>query len=326
MKVLVTGANGFLGSWLTKRLLAEGHQVNALIRKNSDLSELENTKPNYIYGDVTDALSLQEACKNMDTVFHLAGVVAYKKSERPTMDKVNVQGTANVIAACETLKVPQLLHLSSVVAIGAMTKPQVMTEQMPYNIGHLNLGYFETKHQAELLVRTAAQENRIHAICVNPSTIYGFGDAKKGSRKTQVKVAQGRFPFYTSGGVNVVAVEDVIEGILLALKNGKNGERYILSSENMSIKDLFTKIAGFAGVPAPKIQIPNWALHGLGMLGDVSEKAGISLGLSRENAYTATLFHWFDCKKAKEELGFTPTSSDRAIENSVKWMKDHKYI
>lgn len=326
MKVVVTGANGFLGAWLVKRLLAEGHDTYALVRKNSDLSELEGLKPNYIYGDVTDKDSLTISFKNMEIVFHLAGVVAYKKSDRPLMDRVNVQGTKNVVAVCEELKIPQLLHVSSVAAIGASFKPAVLTEVSAYAISHLNLGYFETKKQAEEIVVQAVKDQRINAICVNPATIYGFGDAKKGSRKTQVKVARHEFPFYTSGGVNVVAVEDVIEGILLALKNGKNGERYILANENLTIKNLFTKIANFAGVKPPAIYMPNWALHGIGFAGDILEKLNINLGVSQENAYTATMFHWFDSTKAQNELNFKPTSSERAIENSVRWMKDHGYL
>jgi dihydroflavonol-4-reductase len=326
MKVLVTGANGFLGAWLTRRLLNEGHEVSALVRKNSDLSELENTKPQYLYGDVTDKDSLKIAFKNKDIIFHLAGVVAYKASDRPLMNRVNVEGTKNVVDVCAELKTPQLLHTSSVVAIGASFKPEALTEKSEYNISHLNLGYFETKKMAEDIVVEAVKNKLINAICVNPATIYGFGDAKKGSRKTQVKVARGDFPFYTSGGINVVAVEDVIDGILLALKNGKNGERYILANENMTIKDLFTKIAAFAGVKAPKIYMPDWALHAIGATGDVLEKAGINIGVSSENAYTATMYHWFDSTRARSELGFKPTSADTALENSVRWMKDNGYL
>ncbi len=326
MKTLVTGANGFLGSWLTKRLLAEGHSVDAMVRKDSDLSELNGAQPNYVFGDVTDFQSLKSCFKGNDIIFHLAGVVAYKKSMRPLMDKVNVGGTQNVVNACAELQIPQLIHLSSVVTIGSTPKPEVLNEQSPYTIGNLNLGYFETKRIAEEIVLQAASKNKIQAICVNPSTIYGFGDAKKESRKNQVKVAQKKMPFYTSGGVNVVAVEDVIEGILLALKHGKNGERYILSSENMTIKELFNKISYFAQVKSPQIKMPDWALHGLGNLGDVLTKYNISIGLSQENAYTATRFHWFDCAKAKADLGFKPTPADAAIEKSVRWMKENKYI
>lgn len=328
MNVIVTGANGFLGAWLTRRLLAEGHAVTALVRKNSDLAELEEgrLKPHYAYGDVTDKESLKNAFKNKEIVFHLAGVVAYRASDRPLMNQVNIEGTRNVVNLCEELQIPQLLHASSVVAVGASFKPEILTEKSEYTLSNLNLGYFETKKTAEEIVISSAQNKRIRAICVNPATVYGFGDAKKGSRKTQVKVARQEFPFYTSGGINVVAVEDVIDGILLAIKHGKNAERYILANENMAIKNLFLKIANFAGVKPPSIYMPNWALHSLGFAGDHLEKIGINLGVSQENAYTATLFNWFDSTKARTDLGFKTTSADKAIENSVRWMKDHGYL
>lgn len=326
MKVLVTGANGFLGAWLTGRLLSEGHQVTALVRKNSDLSELGDKKPEFHFGDVTDKESLKQAFRGQDIIFHLAGVVAYKKSARPLLNKVNVEGTENVVEVCAEYKIPQLIHVSSVVAIGASFKPKVLNEDSAYNISHLNLGYFETKKRAEEIVLKAAHEKRINAVCVNPATTYGFGDAKKGSRKTQVKVARHEFPFYTSGGINVIAVEDVIEGILLAVKYGRNGERYILANENMTIKELFTKISGFAGVKPPTIYMPNPILHSIGIAGDFLEKFNVNIGMSRENYYTATMFHWFDCGKASKELNFKPTSADKALENSVRWMKDHGYL
>lgn len=326
MKVIVTGANGFLGAWLTKRLIAEGHETYALVRKNSDLTELEGCTPNYVYGDVTDKSSLREAFKDKDIVFHLAGVVAYKKSDRPLMEKVNVQGTQNVVDACYEVGVPQLLHVSSVVAIGASFKPQALNEDSTYNIKSLDLGYFETKRLAEEIVLQAVTQGKIRAVCVNPSTIYGFGDAKKGSRKTQVKVANESFPFYTSGGVSIVAVEDVIEGILLALKHGRNGERYILSGENITIKELFQKIATCAGVKPPQVYLPNWLLHIIGFIGDAMTSMGLKAGVSRENAYTATMFHWFDSSKAQQELGFKPRPADEAIANSVRWMKDNGFI
>lgn len=326
MKVLVTGANGFLGALLTKRLLQEGHQVKALVRKSSDLSELENVKPEFVYGDVTDQKSLMENFKNQDVIFHLAGYIAYKKSERPLLDKVNIEGTRNVVEACALLNIPKLLHMSSVAAVGSSFSPIVLNEDSPFTIHDLNLGYFETKRKAEEIVIAEAKKNRIHAVCVNPSTIYGFGDARKGSRSNQIKVAREKLGFYTSGGVNVVAAEDVLDGILLALNKGKNAERYILSCENMTIKVLFEKIAKAAGVKPPHVKMPNWVVHALGIMGDSASSMGLKIGLGRERSYTATMFHWFDCQKAKNELGYSPRSADIAIENSVRWMRDNGYL
>lgn len=323
-KVLVTGANGFLGAWLTQRLVEEGHEVFCLVRPTSDLTEIKHLKIQYKHGDVTNAESVGQACQGMDSVFHLAGLVAYKKSDRPQMDLVNVQGTQNVVDACVKSKVRRLVHLSSVVAVGAGFHPQqILNENSPYNIGHLNLGYFETKHQAEQIVKNAVQQNQLDSVMLNPSTIYGPADAKKGSRKSQVKVAQGKLKFYTSGGVSVVAVEDVVQGIISAWKKGRSGERYILSGENLLIKDLFKMIAELAGRPAPPFLMPGFALHTIGTLGDWASTVGLPAPLSRENAWTATLYHWFDHQKAKNELGFNPQSAKIALSQSVEWMRQN---
>jgi dihydroflavonol-4-reductase len=324
MKVLVTGANGFLGSWLTRELANQGYDVYALVRPKSDLSELKGVNCKYLHGDVTDVHSLLEAFKGIDTVFHLAGVVAYKKSDRAQMERVNVQGTQNVVEVCREHKVRKLVYLSSVVAVGAgFTPDQVMNENSEFNIHHLDLGYFETKHEAEKIVKKACDRGEIDAVMLNPSTIYGAGDAKKGSRKMQIKVAQGKLKFYTSGGVNVVAAEDVVQGIISAWKKGRTGERYILSGENMLIKDLFQMIAEEAGVNPPHKLMPDSVLHVVGVIGDTMEKVGLKGPLSRENAYTATMYHWFDNAKAKQELDFNPRPARQAIHNSVQWMRDH---
>lgn len=326
MKVLVTGANGFLGSWLTRRLIELGHDVSIIARSSSDLSELDGLEYKKLIGDVTDLPSLEKAFRGQDTIFHLAGVIAYKAADRPLMEKANVQGTANVVSAMKNASVHDLVYLSSVVAIGAgFSQHEVLNENSPYNIHHLNLGYFETKHEAEKIVK-AATGHELRSVILNPSTIYGAGDAKKGSRKMQIKVARHELPFYTPGGVNVVAVEDVIDGLLAAWKKGRSGERYILAGDNLLIKDLFAQIAEAAGVPAPQIQMPSFLLHGLGFLGDQAAHLGLKAPFSGENAWTSTLFHWFDNSKAKAELGFQPRPSAEAIRQSVQWMREKGYL
>jgi len=324
MKVLVTGANGFLGSWLTRALANADHEVFALVREGSDLSELQGVSCHYLYGDVTDLESLYKSFVGMDAVFHLAGLVAYKKSDRKKMESVNVGGTANVIAACLSKNVKRLIYVSSVTAIGASFGPNaILNEESPYNIQNLDLGYFETKHKAEILVKQACVKNNLDCVILNPSTIYGPGDAKKSSRNTQVKVAQGKFKFYTSGGVSIVAIEDVVTAIISAWRVGRTGERYILSGENISIQNLFEIIATEAGVPSPKIKIPNFVLFALGRAGAALERFGFKSSLSTENAWTATMYHWFDNSKAKKELGFRPRPARDAIKGSVLWMKNN---
>lgn len=326
-KVLVTGANGFLGSWLTQRLIDEGHETLCLVRKTSDLSELEGVPCKYVYGDITDINSLRENLNGFDTVFHVAGLIGYSPFERERMFKVNVDGTQNVIDVCIEKNVRKLVHISSVAAIGAsFSKDTILNENSPYNIAHLRLGYFDSKHEGEMRVEKACREKKLDAVILNPSTIYGSGDARKGSRSTQVKVAQGKFKIYPPGGANVVAIEDVVQGILSAWTIGKTGERYILASENLLIKEVFDIIAEIAGTKPPSIGLPSWLIHSLAKPGDMLTKAGKKFPINSETAWTTTLYHWFDSAKAQRELNLKFKPAKFALENSVRWMIDNGIV
>lgn len=324
MKVVVTGANGFLGSWVVRALGELGCDVHALVRPTSDLSELTGAKFTAVFGDVTDRESLDRAFEETDTVFHLAGVVSYLKSDRSLLEKVNVDGARNVVEAVRAMKVRRLVHLSSVTAIGAgFTPDQVLNEESEYNLAHWNIGYFETKRRGELIVREAAARGEIDAVILNPSAIYGRGDALKGSRDTQVKVAQGRFPFYTSGGLGVLAIEDAVSGILAGWKQGRSGERYILAGENLTIRRLFEEIARISGVQPPRFRMPDSLLFGLGLWGDFKLRLGLKSSFSLDKARAAVVYNWFDSSKARRELGFNPRPASEALKASVEWMREH---
>ena len=323
MKTLVTGSTGFLGHWLATRLLEEGHEVTLLVRNPNKLADSLKKAHHIAVGDINDNLALEKSFANQDMVFHLAGLIAYKRSERAAMEKVNVAGTQNVVDACLKVGVGRLVHMSSVSAIGAsFDGKNLLNENSEYNIKHLDLGYFETKRKAEEVVKEAFRNRNLNTVILNPSNIYGAGDAEKGSRKTQIKVAKGKFPFYPVGGCSVITVEDTVEATLQAAKVGRNGERYILAGENITIQQLFEKIARAGGVEPPKIRLTRFMALQLGHLGDLMERVGLKGPISTENAWASTLFHWFDHSKAKKELNFNPKPADVAIENSVRWMRE----
>jgi dihydroflavonol-4-reductase len=323
----VTGATGFLGQWLTRRLLDEGFEVRVLVRSRAKLEDLDGLKLDVAEGDVTNLASLESACKSVDGVFHLAGLIAYSKAQRSAMEEVNVQGTKNVIAAIQKNGSARMLHLSSVTAIGAgFTPTQILNEESKYNIKHLNLGYFETKRDAEIAVFDQVRAGKLDALAINPSTIYGPGDAKKGSRGAQLKVARGKLPFYTPGGVNVVHVDDVVNLCIKAFREGKTGERTIACGENLTIKETFERIANLAGVKPPAIGLPRAAIFALGRVGDVMESVGLKGPLTTENAWTSTLYHWFSNEKAKRDFGFKPRPAQEALEASIRWSRDNGLI
>lgn len=325
-KVLVTGATGFLGTHLTRDLVKKGHQVSILARPTSNLTAFQDLGVRICKGDITDSLSVLQATEGQDVVYHLAGLIAYKRADRAKMEEVNVKGTRLVIDACLSNHVQKLLHLSSVVTIGANPKPQPIDENFEFNLSEYNLGYFETKRVAENMIVQAHKENGLNAYMINPATIYGAGDATKGSRKTQVKVAKGQFKFYPPGGVNVVHIDDVIEAIHLCLDKGEPARRYIIGGDNLTLKQLFELIAQVAGVKPPRIPIPRFLLWGLGQVGDQLRALGKETSLSSETAVTASLYHWFDTSRAKKELGFNPQPAAKAIEESVTWMSANGFL
>lgn len=323
MKILVTGGTGFLGSWLTRALLEEGHEVRLLARKTSDFSALEGLKYQTVEGDVTQAESLLPACQGVQAVFHLAGLIAYRRSQRDLMEKINVQGTAHLLAAAEKAQVQRFVHLSSVTAVGAgFTPNEILNEKSSYNLAHLDLGYFETKRKAEALVVEATRQGKLDSVILNPSTIYGAGDARKGSRRNQIKAARGELRFYAAGGVSIISVQEAVQGILAAWRKGRSGERYILSGDNILIRDLLGMISELGGHPPPRFEIPRAAFLALGHLGDFCEKFGLRFLPSVENAWSTTLYHWFDHSKAKQELNFHPGPARRALADSVNWMRE----
>ncbi len=324
MKVLITGATGFIGHHLVNSLASEGHQVSVLSRRPLSPDTFSPHKIKVCLGDVNDSLSLLNATEGQDRVYHLAGKIAYKASERADMERVNVQGTQKVVDACITNEVPSFVFMSSVVAIGSSFTPNILDEESPYNIGHLNLGYFETKHKAEEIVKTAVHHNGLKAFILNPSTVYGAGDATKGSRSVQIKVAKGKFPFYPPGGVNVVHINDVIYCLKALPEKGRPGERYIVAGENMLLKDVFEIIAKTAGVPAPRVALPKPIIKALGFIGDhLLEPLGLKGPMSGETAHTSTMYHWFSSAKAQRELGLKVTPSHLAIQESITWMKEN---
>lgn len=322
MRVLVTGATGFLGSHLARKLIESGQTVRILARKSSGTSILEGLGIECAFGDINEVGSLTAATRDVAAVFHAAGLVSYSRTARPAMERVNVEGTANIVRSCHENRIERLVHVSSVVTVGASFDGcTVLNEDSEYTLGHLNLGYFETKRAAERLVLDAARHRRIDAVVVNPSTIYGAGDARKGSRRTQVKVAQGRYRSYPHGGVNVIAVEDVVDAIVRAWEVGRTGERYIISGENLFIRDLFRLIAAEAGVRPPSVCIPTPVVKLLGRIGGLLEQLGKPDMGNTESAIAATLFHWFDSAKARRELGLRPKPAQHAIAESVSWMR-----
>jgi dihydroflavonol-4-reductase len=326
MKILITGANGFLGSWLLERLLQEGHEVSVLLRQTHNQEKYNKKGVKVFCGDITQSNTLSLAVQDQQLIYHLAGYVAYSRDERESLFRINAQGTENILKQASQSKVQRVLISSSVVAVGASFKPEVLNEDSPYTLEKYHLSYHESKREAETIMKKYVAEGKLDGVIVNPSTIYGAGDASKSSRSTQVKVAQGKLRFYPPGGASVVAVEDVIDGMIKAMEKGRSGERYILAGENLTLKDVFSMIAECAGVDKPALPLPPLFFKGLACLDEGLHTLGGKGPLPAERSIAAIMYHWYDSTKAKMELGYTTRPAMSAIAESVQWMKENKFL
>ncbi len=319
MNCLVTGASGFIGSWLVRKLIQEGHKVKVLCRPTSTFALISDLNFEKCFGDITDLDSINPALDNVETVFHLAGYIGYKKSDFQLMHSINVIGTENIYKLSLRKKIQNFIFLSSVTSIGASLSPfESLDENSTFNLSAFNFGYAESKRQGEKIV--LQPNSSMKCIALNPSTVYGPGDMLKSSRKNQLKAMQGKLKFYPYGGVSIVGIHDVVDAIYKSVELGQHGERYILSGENLYIKDLMEKICFFAKSKPPKYQIPGLVLDILGFIGDNFTKGK---PIDSETANVIQLFHWYNNKKAMEKLEFKPSPSDLVIRSSVEWAQKH---
>jgi dihydroflavonol-4-reductase len=242
------------------------------------------------------------------------------------MEKINVEGTRLVCRACVKAGVGRLVHTSSVVAVGASREKKYLNEDSPFELEAYDFGYYETKRRAEAVVREFVAREKLDAVMVNPSVMFGAGDAVKGSRKTHLKVAAGRFPFYPSGGVNIMHVADAVNGHIKALEKGRTGERYLLGGDNVLIRELFVMLAEAGGVKPPRVALPNFILRGAFRVTKTAARLGVKNMPPTDSALIATLFHWYDTSKARRELDLKARPGREAIFESVAWARANGYL
>jgi dihydroflavonol-4-reductase len=327
MATLVTGATGFIGSHIARKLVQRGEKVRILLRKTSKTSNIEDIDAERVYGDVLDINSVKEALKGCDTVFHTAGFVSYRKADYKKMEEINVNGTINVLSAALEAGVKKAIYTSSVAAIGVDPNGGIANEETPFTLEHLGIQYLNTKHYAEREA-TKFYKKGLPVVIVNPSIVVGPGDIYLSSDGFVLWYCKRKFPGYMDGTLNLVDVEDVAEGHILAAEKGRIGERYILGNRNLSVKELFELLEKVTGIPSPKIKIPYFlALTSAFIVERI-------LGLSFPNYSTMDVdsvrlsrFRWhFDSSKAIRELGFPQTPIEETLEKTVKWFKDNGYL
>ena len=250
-KILVSGASGFVGAEIVKQLIEKGKKVKALKRASSNTSFLKDYEGQFewVIGDVTDVPSLEEAYRDVDYVYHSAAMISFDPAEKYKMFKVNIEGTANMVNMALDKKVKKFLFVSSVSAFGRYDIKKEINEETKWVEDPENTNYAIAKHRSELEVWRGHEEG-LNMVITNPSTILGFGDWTQGSSQIFKNVHDG-IPFYPTGVNGFIALEDVAKACIQLMESDINGERFIVSAENISFKELFENIAKGFGVKAP---------------------------------------------------------------------------
>ncbi len=327
MKALVTGSTGGLGSNICKHLVKEGISVRALMRKTSPVEAIEDLDVERVVGDVTDADSLVRAAEGCDWVFHTAAFISYLPSDTPTLDAVNVQGTANVIEAVRACGVKRLVHTSSIKTIAYSEDPDYAPDETAdYNWGALNLVYNNSKKRAEELVQQACREGTIDAVICNPTIIFGERDVHNRSGKIFQAYKKGMKVYPKFGGNGVTDADDVAMAEITAARKGRTGERYILNSENLVHKDYFDLGADVYGCPRPTIPLyytPSLiisTIYGKIYQAMVRDKSPFFF---KDKTRLAKFFIFGNADKAKRELDFKPRPARESMTKALKWLREH---
>jgi dihydroflavonol-4-reductase len=327
MKALVTGATGFVGAAVARRLLADHWQVRVLARRGSDRRNLRNLDVEVIEGDLTDVDSLQDAALGCEGMFHVAADYRLGARNPAQLYRANVEGTRNVLSAAHRSGVQRIIYTSSVATIGIPADGKPGDEQTANSLDNMIGHYKRSKYLAEEVVREAAREG-ISVIIVSPSTPVGPGDVKPTpTGQLVLDAAAGRMPAYVDTGLNIVHVDDVASGHLLAYERGKAGERYILGGQDMSLREILGVIAGLTGRVPPRVRLPYGVVLPIAYVAEgFARLSGRSGRITLEGVRMSRKKMFFSSAKAVSELGYQWRPPVQAFEDAIRWFRDNRML
>lgn len=320
---LVTGATGFVGSAVARALAARGHRLRVLARRGSDRRNLAGLECEPVEGDLNDAASLARAVAGCRTVAHVAADYRIWVPDPAAMLAANVEGTRALMLAALEAGVERVVHCSSVAALGLTKDGTPADETTPVSEESIVGIYKKSKFRAERAVLDLVRERGLRAVIVNPSAPVGPRDIRPTpTGKMIADAASGRIPAYIDTGLNVVHVDDVAAGHVLALEHGRIGERYILGSENLSLGQLLTIVAEEAGRTPPRICLPRNLLWPVALASEaVARMTGIEPPVTRDHLRMARKKMFFSSAKAVAELGYAPRPARAAVADAVAWFR-----
>ena len=327
MKALVTGASGFVGAAVARALEAAGWEVRCLIRATSDRRNLQALSAEIVLGDLTDARSLARALAGCETVFHVAADYRLWARDPNELYRTNVEGTRNLLEEARRARIERVVYTSSVATLGIPPDGTPGDESTPVRLTDMIGHYKRSKFLAEELVREWAR-GAGEVVIVNPSTPIGPGDVKPTpTGRIIMDAARGRMPAYVDTGLNVVHVDDVASGHLLAFERGRAGERYVLGGEDLTLREILTEVARLTGRRPPRVRLPHglvlpiaYAAEGLASL------TGRATQITVDGVRMARKRMFFSSAKAERELGYRHRPARDALADAVQWFGREGYL
>ncbi len=322
-KILITGADGLLGSNLVRVLLDRGHEVRALVQAGRQTVTLDGLNIERFEGDILNPSSLARAGDGREVIYHVAAHTGIWPARQEIINKVNIEGTRNMLQLARDIGVEKMVYVGTANTFGFGTKENPGKEDTPYKGAKYGLDYMDSKYKAHQYVMEAFKAG-LPVVVVNPTFMLGPYDTAPSSGAMVLAVFQEKVPGFAPGGRNYICVKDAAVGIANALEKGRLGESYIIGNRNMSYKEAFTLMAETLNVKAPKIGMPKFAVLTYGFVGDVFSKiTGKKPTVSYPMAKISCDTHYFTAEKAVQELDLPQSPVEEGIMESLNWMKNN---
>ncbi|CCH55048.1 hopanoid-associated sugar epimerase [Fibrisoma limi BUZ 3] len=325
--VLLTGANGFLGGHLCRKLLQRGYAVRAFVRPGGSKRVLNGLPLDIWEGDLCDAHNVRGATYGCDYVIHAGAAAQVNPARSRTVVNVNVGGTAAVLAAATEAQVERLVFVGTANVFGFGSKEQPGDETSPYNGARYGLDYMDSKLVATRMVTQAAAEHRVPAVLVHPTFMLGPIDHKITSNALLLALYRGQLAAIPPGGKNYIHVDDAATATVNALTEGRIGESYILGNENLSYQEAFALMAEVMHVRPPRWIVPRSVAQLVGHISDWKyQLTGQLAQLNSAMTAVANDGHYFSADKAIHELHLPQTPVRTAIKDAFDWFQQHGII
>ncbi len=326
---MLTGATGFVGAAVLRALLAKGVRVRALVRPASDTRNLDGLDVERVAGDLGDPASLARAVAGCRALYHVAADYRLWVPEPASIYRANVDGTANLMKAALDAGVERIVYTSSVATLGLHDDGSPADEATPSSLATMIGHYKRSKFLAEEAVRALVRARGLPAVIVNPSTPIGPRDVKPTPTGRMIlDAAAGKMPAYVDTGLNVVHVDDVADGHLLAFERGVAGERYILGGADMSLRDILVEVARVTGRKPPSVRLPHNLVLPIAYLSEAwTRLRGKGEPLATvDGVRMSKKLMYFSSAKAERALGYRHRPAAEAIRDAVQWFRESGYL